>query len=329
MVLAMGFGLNGTLIVVQVASIVASIGSYIWLRKLMASHPRVTPRYEVRVVMRFASVSWLSSVAQQGLVWADIVILGLFLPASSVGVYQVATRIVLVGAVATQALNASLAPRAADLFQRQHLETLKRLYVTSSEWLVRLTLPLMAFLFVCTKPVLRLFGAEFVAGVTVTRILIIGTIVDAATTQGGIVLNMSGRNAMNMVDTVAALVLNVGLNVILIPHLGINGASLAWALSLFLIGVLRAAQVKRYVINAWPLSLGVTKSFVAAAVSMVVAIPVAAALPHSWGFLLVAPLILAVYLVVLIALGMDEDDRLILNEMLSRFRPQRSLHTAA
>ena len=117
----------------------------------------------------------------------------------------------LIGGIASQALNASLAPRAADLFQRDQLDTLQRLYVASSEWLVRLTLPLLVFLFVCTEPILRLFGPEFAVACAVTRILIIGTLIDAATTQGGIVLNMSGRNAMNMVDTVAALVLNVGL----------------------------------------------------------------------------------------------------------------------
>ncbi len=231
-VLAAGFGLNGSLIVLQVASVVTAVAAFVWLRKLLARHPRVTPRYEVRVVMRYASVSWLSSVAQQGLVWSDIIILGLFLAPSEVGVYQVATRIVLIGGIASQALNASLAPRAADLFRRGQLETLSRLYVASSEWLVRLSLPLLAFLFVCTEPILRLFGPEFVVGVAVTRILIIGTLIDAATTQGGIVLNMSGRNAMNMFDTVGALVINLGLNVLLIPSLGIRGASLAWAVSL-------------------------------------------------------------------------------------------------
>ena len=68
----------------------------------------------------------------------------------------------------------------------------------------------------CTEPILRLFGPDFVAGVAVTRIMILGTMIDAATTQGGIVLNMSGRNAMNMLDTVGALVINLGLN--LAPH---------------------------------------------------------------------------------------------------------------
>ena len=210
--------------------------------------------------MRYASVSWLSSVAQQGLVWSDIIILGLFLAPSEVGVYQVATRIVLIGGIASQALNASLAPRAADLFRRGQLETLSRLYVASSEWLVRLSLPLLAFLFVCTEPILRLFGPEFVVGVAVTRILIIGTLIDAATTQGGIVLNMSGRNAMNMFDTVGALVINLGLNLLLIPSLGIEGASLAWAVSLLVIGVLRAVQVHHFVVPAYPLSWRVLKS---------------------------------------------------------------------
>jgi len=324
LVLVMGYGLNGSIIVMQVASIVTSVVAFVWLRKLMAQHPRVTPRYEIRVVMRYASISWLSSVAQQGLVWADIVLLGLFLSPSDVGVYQVATRIVLVGGVATVALNASLAPRAADLFQRRELQVLKRLYVASSEWLVRMELQLLVFLFVCTEPILRLFGPEFTSGVTVTRILIVGTLIDAATTQGGIVLNMSGRNAMNMFDTVAALVLNIGLNIVLIPHLGINGASLAWAVSLTLIGVLRAIQVHHYVIDAYPLSWKVLKSLFAAVVAMAVGLPLEAWLPARWGWVIVGAVITAVYFGVLVALGLEEDDRIIVHDLVDRVRPART-----
>ena len=324
LVLVMGYGLNGTIVVMQVASVVTSIVSLFWLRKLMAKHPRVTPRYEIGVVMRYASISWLSSVAQQGLVWADIVLLGLFLAPSEVGIYQVATRIVLVGGIAAAALNASLAPRAADLFQRHELQVLKRLYVASSEWLVRMELPLLVFLFVCTEPVLRLFGPDFTSGVTVTRILIIGTLIDAATTQGGIVLNMSGRNGMNMVDTVAALVLNVGLNLILIPHFGINGASVAWTVSLTLIGILRAIQVHHYVIDAYPLSWRVLKSLFASGVAIAVGVPLEAWLPAKWGWLIVGAVITVVYFGVLVALGLEEDDRIIVHDIVERVRPARA-----
>lgn len=323
LVLAVGLGLEATFVVMQVASIVTSVVALVWLFKLLRQHPRVTPRYEVGVVMRYASVSWLSSVAQQGLVWADIVLLGLFLSPADVGVYQVATRIVLIAGVAAAALNASLAPRAADLFQRRELETLKRLYVASSEWLVRMSLPLLAFLFVCAEPVLRLFGPEFTVGVTVTRILIIGALLDAATTQGGIVLNMSGHNAMNMFDTVAALVLNVGLNIALIPAFGINGASLAWTVSLSVIGVLRAIQVHHYVIDTYPLSRRVLKGLIAAGAAIAVGLPLEAWLPASWGWLVVGAVIAGVYLGVLVVLGLEDDDRLIMHDLLDRVRPAR------
>jgi O-antigen/teichoic acid export membrane protein len=319
-VLLAGYGLMGSLVVLQVASIVASVWALVWLRRLAASHPRVTPRYEVRVIMRFAGVSWLSSVAQQGLVWADIVILGLFVSPAEVGVYQVATRLVLVAGIAVQALNASLAPRAADLFQRRMLDTLARLYVASSEWLVRLTLPLLAVLLVCTEPLLRMFGPEFVSGVTVTRLLLVGALIDAATTQGGIVLNMSGRNAMNMANTVAVLIINVVLNILLIPSLGIDGASLAWAIALLVIGVLRAIQVHHFVIPAYPLSWRVLKSFGAAGTAILVGWPLLVALPSTWGFLVVMPLMVAVYLGVLLWLGVEPDDRLVVADVLDRLR---------
>ena len=88
---------------------------------------------------------------------------------------------------------------------------------------------------------------------------------------------------MNMVDTVAALVLNVGLNLALIPQFGINGASVAWTVSLTLIGVLRAIQVHHYVIHTYPLSWRVFKGLAAALGSIAVGVPLEAWLPWRVG----------------------------------------------
>jgi O-antigen/teichoic acid export membrane protein len=88
------------------------------------------------------------------------------------------------------------------------------------------------------------FGRGFAAGAAVTVVLAIGQMVSAAAGPCGSVLNMSGRVLLNMVDNVGALVLNVGLNVWLIPRYGVTGAAWAWSISLILVNAVKVLQVR-------------------------------------------------------------------------------------
>jgi O-antigen/teichoic acid export membrane protein len=47
-----------------------------------------------------------------------------------------------------------------------------------------------------------------------------------------VVLLMGGRSSWNLYNTVAGLVLNVALNLILIPRYGVTGAAMAWSASI-------------------------------------------------------------------------------------------------
>ena len=325
-VLAAGFGLNGSLIVLQVASIVTAVAAFGVAPQAPGQAPAgdAPLRGPRRHALRLGQLALVGGSAGAGVVRhhhprpVPGSLRGRRVPGGHPHRPHRRHR---------QPSPQRLArpPRAADLFRRGQLETLSRLYVASSEWLVRLSLPLLAFLFVCTEPILRLFGPEFVVGVAVTRILIIGTLLDAATTQGGIVLNMSGRNAMNMFDTVGALAINLGLNVLLIPSLGIRGASLAWAVSLLMIGVLRAVQVHHFVVPAYPLSWRVLKSVGAATLAVVVGWPLLQVLPSTWGFLVVGMAMGATYVACLWGLGMEDDDRLVLESVVARVRPAERL----
>ena len=141
--LALGAGLTGSLIMLQVASVIASVIAWIWLRRLMRGHARVKPVFHTGVLVRFGLVTWASSVALEGIRWADVQVLAVLTTADVVAEYQVATRTVLFCALAVNALTGALAPRAADLLRRGELSVVRRLYVTTSAILVRITLPLL------------------------------------------------------------------------------------------------------------------------------------------------------------------------------------------
>jgi O-antigen/teichoic acid export membrane protein len=69
-------------------------------------------------------------------------------------------------------------------------------------------------------------------------------LVNIATGNVNLVLLMAGRSSWNLANAAVSLALNVGLNLILIPKYGIDGAAVAWAASIVSWNVAAVVEVK-------------------------------------------------------------------------------------
>ena len=134
-------------------------------------------------------------------------------------------------------------------------------------------------------------------------------------------LNMSGRPGLSLFDNVLVLVANVALNIWLIPQYGIEGSAVAWAISLALVNVLRVVQVKK-VLGMFPFGIGEAKALVAAFAAAGTTLAV-----QNWraevNFVtaVIGGVVLAcTYLVVVVILGVTEDDRLVWDALRGRRR---------
>jgi O-antigen/teichoic acid export membrane protein len=319
-VLSSGGGLRGALTALLVSNYVGALLAAVALRRLMG-RPTAPARYDVRQLFAFSTVSWMASLASAGLIWADTILLGIYMTSADVGVYQVATRMVMLAAFVMTPVNAAFAPRIADLYQRHRTESLRHTYVAATSWILRLSLPAFAVCVVMPKELLSMFGGRFEVGATVTVVLALGKLVDSATGPCGLMLNMSGRPGLSLVDNVGVLIANVALNLWLIPRYGIIGSAYAWAASLALVNVVRVIQV-RAVLGMFPFGIGEAKAVFAALAAGAVGLAV-----HHWfddisvGTLVVGTLALGVtYLLVVAALGLTDDDRLVLDSVRRRRR---------
>ena len=318
--LAAGWGLKGCLLALVTSNYVGAALSAVALQRLMRV-PRAKPRYDIRQLFVFSTVSWLASLASAGLLWADTILLGAYMTSADVGVYQVATRVVMLAAFVMTPVNAAFAPRIADLYQRHRTESLHHTYVAATSWILRLSLPALVVCMVMPKELLSVFGHRFEVGATVTVVLAFGKLVDSATGPCGLMLNMSGRPGLSLFDNILVLVANIALNIWLIPIYGIEGSAVAWAVSLALVNVLRVVQVKQ-VLGMFPFGVGELKAVVAAAAAGVVGLVI-----QQWRnqvnvvTLLIGGVALGVaYLVLVAVLGITEDDRLVWDALRGRRR---------
>lgn len=317
LLLAMGLGLTGAFVAVTVAAWLAAVLAGLALLGQARGVAPATPQYAVRAVLRYSMVSWMSTLAATGLIWADTLLLGALLDSRQVGLYNVATRLVTLAIFVMAPINATFGPHIAHLYHVGSPSELQHVYQAASGWIVRLSLPAFVLLVVAPGELLGLFGPQFRVAALVTVILAFGQLVNAATGPCGTLLNMSGRVAMNMADNVGVLVLNVAMNLWLIPRAGIVGSAIAWSLSLALVNAVRVVQV-RVVVGSSPFTASTTKALLAGAAAGVTGWLVEGLLPASLALLGVALVVLVSYVAVVLALGVSADDRLALASMVRR-----------
>ncbi|MEJ3745125.1 flippase [Actinomycetes bacterium KLBMP 9797] len=315
--LAAGLGLTGVLWAVVVAAWSAAALAMVALLRLMRAVEPAPPAYQPGELFRFSTVSWASSLATTALIWLDTLLLGAF-GNDEIGVYNVATRLVTVAVFVLPPINAAFAPYLARLHHQGRLDEVRRIYAAASGWVVRLSVPAFVALLAFPGDLLSLFGGDFVDGAAVTVVLAVGQLVNAVTGPCGTLLNMAGKVWLNMADNVATLVLNVALNLWLIPAYGIVGAAVAWSVSLIAVNVARVAQVWMLV-RALPVSTGMLKGLLAGGAALLAALAVRGLLPD--GVLqLVAGLvaIASVYAGTVLFLGLSKEDTMVVRTLLER-----------
>jgi O-antigen/teichoic acid export membrane protein len=102
---------------------------------------------------------------------------------------------------------------------------------------------------------LGFFGAGYADAAVVVVVLSLAMLFATGAGSVDTVLLMSGRSMLSLVNVSAALAVNIGLNLVLIPRLGIAGAAYSWALAIVLRNLLPLVEV-RYLLRMSPLGSG-------------------------------------------------------------------------
>ncbi|MGH3115862.1 MAG: flippase [Gaiellales bacterium] len=316
--LVAGGGLEGVMAALLISEAFGGVLSIVALRSLVGRF-EVRPRYQRRELLGYSTVSWISSIAATGLMWADTILLGVYRSSAEVGRYQVASRLVLIATIALWPMTASFAPRIADLHRRGQTESLRRTYTAATSWILRISLPGFVLLLAFPRELTRLFGNAFTVSAAFMALLMVGKVVDAATGPCGLMLNQSGWVILNMFDNVLGLAVNVALNIYLIPRHGMVGCAVASTLSLVLVNVTRVMQVW-IKMRMLPFDPASTKGVAAAVAALGAGLVVHTTLPGTRSLLIGIPTVAAAYLLGLIIFGLSREDRLVLREFRRAWR---------
>ena len=194
-------------------------------------------------LLKFSYPLMFVTILQTFMHWMDILMLGYFTDATTVGLYHPAART----AGLLQALLLSFlsiyAPMMAQFHSEGDRNKMGETYKLVSRWLLMCAIPISAVFIIFPGKVLLLFGPEYLPSAKILVILTWATFIQAIFGAAGPTLSMSGHTILVLWNTIGAFLLNFGLNIFLIPKYGIIGAAIATLISLTAVGFARTIQV--------------------------------------------------------------------------------------
>jgi O-antigen/teichoic acid export membrane protein len=225
-----------------------------WLRSLLRADERgglpvqePSPRGAVlREFWRYTLPRTFASIFRVVIQWLDVMLVGAMSSLRDAGIYAAATRLLALATFASLAIGQAVQPMMSELLSSDDRERARAVFATSTAWLVCLAWPVYLAAAIFAPILLQVFGRDFREGAVVVVILGLARLVASGAGPVDMVLLMGGKSSLSFANTVVALTVNVVLNLLLIPRIGITGAALAWAASSLINNLLPLAQVHHH-----------------------------------------------------------------------------------
>jgi len=222
---ALGYGLLGLVWSYAVAAVVAGVVGLAFV----TVRPTLPDREQFERLTSFASYSWLTGVESRAFSSTDTIVLGFFVAAGPIGVYEVAWNLASVLAVFGTAISQSLFPAVSALHDSNDSESVASLTNDALAYTGLFVIPGLVGALAIGRSVLAIYGLT--SGYVVLVVLVVARLVYVYESQFVNVLNAIDKPDAAFRVSVAFIATNLVLNVVLIAEFGSIGAAVATTLS--------------------------------------------------------------------------------------------------
>jgi O-antigen/teichoic acid export membrane protein len=204
-------------------------------------------RWPTRDVLPFAAVALSTTLVWSVLEMSDAILLGFLRGPDDVAELRAITPLMRGHTLISAAFIVFFTPLAATYLARADGRAMQELYVRTSAWLATLAFPLLlmtsAFAGVLVD---ALYGARYAGSSSVLLILSIGYFVQTASGFNGQTLKIHGLLRFTMAVDACAMIVNIGVNLLLIPRLGATGAAIGTTSTLLAHNTLKQLGMRRF-----------------------------------------------------------------------------------
>jgi len=214
------------------------VGYYLYRYYKPSELDVVAPSYEVRKwfksVVPFVLMGGIMMFNQS----ADIILLGYLSTAHEVGYYKVGYGLATLMLIFHGLVGGILSPRFSVFDEQGDVELISTYNKTFTKLVALLTVPIVALLLFFGDYIINtLYGTDFISSNNVIQPLLFAYSIMILFGFSQIILNMSDNQKYTTICYVVAAVINIVLNILLIPRYGAFGASVATATSFFVLSI--------------------------------------------------------------------------------------------
>jgi O-antigen/teichoic acid export membrane protein len=232
---ALGFHLGATAAMLASAAAVwiAMIGQMILLNRRLGGHIEAGLKaYDFRGWLSISLPILMVEGFYLLLSYTDVLVLQQFRSSEEVGVYFAVVKTLALVSFIHYAMSATTAHRFAEYHAQGDKARLSAYVAHAIKWTFWPSLAATILLLALGKPLLWLFGPQFVVGYDIMFVAAIGLVVRSAIGPVERLLNMLGHQHICALAYALAFVMNVVLCVALVPRFGGRGAAAATSISL-------------------------------------------------------------------------------------------------
>ncbi len=317
----LGFKLFGAIVATIISAIFILLILFI---KLKSTAPfvfdkSITPLYERKKFLGYSSNMLFVSFTYFLMGQVNRLILGIYLDAKSVGMYTISDTVAQLSVFFLTAFNSIFAAIISELYHTGDRKTLAKMYADITRWIVILTLPLTIWMIVFSEQILSIFGKEYTQAKYVLIFLAMGQFVNAAVGSNGFMLLMTKHQKLEMINGVLIASLNILLNIILVPKLGIIGSAIAGMIAISGVNILKMVEVY-LTLGMIPYNTKYIKPIISGSLLLLLA-----GITHKFVSnipitLCMLPLLFAVMIGLLIALRLYEEDKEIMGVIMRKMK---------
>jgi O-antigen/teichoic acid export membrane protein len=245
---------------------------------------------------------------------ADIFLILYFIDSRAVGIYGVAYTFAQFVSMFSTAFGYLSEPISSQLEKNDKIDKAVNTQTVIVRWILIATLavaiPMTAF---SSEFLGLIFRPSYESGGSVLIILIVGFVLKSVLQVHKPILAALGKSKLIAANTVTTAILNIILNIILIPRYGVEGAGIATSVSFLLLGLLPTIEVWYYT-QSVSLSRDTLSSIVMCALVGVIFVPIFIITPQTilWIATISGLFAISYILCLVVVVGFNRDDIMIM-----------------
>ena len=229
-----GWQLKGYIIAEVLGSILAFIFLIVLIKRLL---PRLSDfkrtnfnNEEKQYSLNLLITNSVLALGRHG----DKIVLVYFLSTFELGIYSVTLTIAAFIPLVLTSVNSIFSPIISQLHSQNKLKDLEYYFQLSGRYIFLLSFPLMVFIFLFSKPIMSLFGNDFIQGSVLLSLIVIGQLFNVSMGSVGLMLQMTGlEKTMRDISIITSLI-SFLLYFALISNWGLIGLGVVYIFNIIL-----------------------------------------------------------------------------------------------